>query len=144
MESQNYTNHRQLVPMFHYVAAIAVFIATVGAFINLARSSRIHDNIFTASLICLITLILGVFYFFIRSFPLKAQDRAIRAEENLRHYVLTGKLLDSRLHIGQIIALRFASEEELPDLAKKAVLENLKANDIKKQIKNWRMDSHRV
>ena len=144
MESQNYSNHRQLVPMFHYVAAIAVFTATVGAFINLARSSRIHDNIFTASLICLITLILGVFYFFIRSFPLKAQDRAIRAEENLRHYVLTGKLLDSRLRIGQIIALRFASEEELPDLAKKAVSENLNANDIKKQIKNWRMDSHRV
>lgn len=83
-------------------------------------------------------------FIFIRSFPIKAQDRAIRAEENLRHYVLTGKLLDSRLRIGQIIALRFASEEELPELAQRAASENLKADDIKKEIRNWRMDHHRV
>jgi len=144
MESQNYKNHRQIVPLFHYVAAIAVFAATIGSFFNLAHSWNNHDNLYAALLICLITLILSVFYFFIRSFPIKAQDRAIRAEENLRHYVLTGKLLDSRLRIGQIIALRFASEEELPELAQRAASENLKADDIKKEIRNWRMDHHRV
>ena len=51
-------------------------------------------------------------FFFCRMFPLQAQDRAIRAEENLRHYVLAGKLLDSRLTIRQIIGLRFAIDEE--------------------------------
>ena len=49
-------------------------------------------------MICLLIL-----FFLCRIFPLKAQDRAIRAEENLRHYALTGKLLDSRLTISQII-----------------------------------------
>lgn len=144
MESQNYKNHRQMVPLFHYVTAFAVIAATIGSFVNLSRSWNNHDNLYSASLICLITLILSSFYFFIRSFPLKAQDRAIRAEENLRHYVLTGKLLDGRLRIGQITALRFASEEELPELAQRAVSENLKADDIKKEIRNWRMDHHRV
>ncbi len=144
MESQNYKNHRKLVPLFHYVASLAVFVATIGSFLNLAYCWNHHNNLYSALLICLITLILDAFYFFIRSFPIKAQDRAIRAEENLRHYVLTGKLLDSRLRIGQIIALRFASEEELPQLAQRAVAENLKADDIKKEIKSWRMDDHRV
>ncbi len=144
MESQNYKNHKQMVPLFHYVTSLAVFVATVGSFLNIAYAWNHHYNLYSSLLICLITLVLDVFYFFIRSFPIKAQDRAIRAEENLRHYVLTGKLLDSRLRIGQIIALRFAPEEELPELAQRAVSENLKADDIKKAIKNWRMDTHRV
>ncbi len=94
MAVQNFKNHAQIVPIFHYVTSVAVFAATVGSFVNLSNSLKNHDNnLYSASLICLITLILSSFYVFIRSFPLKAQDRAIRAEENLRHYVLTGKLL---------------------------------------------------
>ena len=79
-----------------------------------------------------------------RGFALKAQDRAIRAEENLRHYVLTGKLLDKQLRMGQIIALRFASDEELPALAQKAAEENLSNKQIKAAIRNWRADTYRV
>ena len=60
-----------------------------------------------------------------RFFALKAQDRAIRSEENLRHYILTGKKLPNELTVSQIIALRFASDEELPNLAEKASKEKI-------------------
>jgi hypothetical protein len=93
------------------------------------------------SLVCFATLVLG---YFARALALKAQDRAIRAEENLRHFVLTGKLHDSRLSLSQVIALRFASDDEFVELSKKAAEQNMKPVDIKKQIKNWREDHNRV
>jgi hypothetical protein len=83
-------------------------------------------------------------YYYLRSFALKAQDRAIRAEENFRHYLLTGKPLDSRLTIRQIIGLRFASDEEFPELAKKAAESGMSEEEIKKSIKNWKPDTYRV
>ena len=73
-----------------------------------------------------------------------AQDRAIKAEENLRHFALTGKLLDGRLTPSQIIALRFASDNEFVILADRAIIENLSNKDIKKAIQYWRADHHRV
>jgi hypothetical protein len=79
-----------------------------------------------------------------RIFALKAQDRAIRAEENLRHYVLTGKLLDARLTPRQITGLRFAPDGEFPALAQRAAAENLAVDDVKKAVKNWRPDTYRV
>jgi hypothetical protein len=79
-----------------------------------------------------------------RVFPLKAQDRAIRAEENLRHFVLTGKLLDPRLEVKQIIALRFAPDDEFAGLARKAADSNMPPADIKRAIKNWKADDYRV
>ena len=81
---------------------------------------------------------------FVRIFALKAQDRAIRAEENLRHFALTGKLLPSSLRIGQIVALRFAADEEFVALAVKAVAENLTGKEIKQSIHNWKADTYRV
>ena len=69
-------------------------------------------------------------FLFVRMFALKAQDRAIRAEENLRHFALTGKLLPASLRIGQIIALRFAADEEFVGLAVKAASENLSSKEI--------------
>lgn len=80
----------------------------------------------------------------VRTYALKAQDRAIRAEEQLRHFMLTGKPFDSRLNIRQIIALRFASDEELPALAKKAAEEKLRSKEIKQQINQWREDNYRI
>jgi hypothetical protein len=85
-----------------------------------------------------------IIYALVRSYPLKAQDRAIRAEENLRHYVLTQKLPDSNLSLKQIIALRFASDAELPELSKKAAAEQMSPDAIKKSIQQWRGDSNRI
>ena len=142
--TQNYKNHRQYIPVFHLVTSFAIFAVSIGAFVKLSLSLRHRDNILYASLICVITLILGSFFVFIRTFPLRAQDRAIRAEENLRHFALTGKLLDRRLRMGQIIALRFASDEEFVELASRAAEENLRGDAIKREIKSWRADHHRA
>ncbi len=91
--------------------------------------------------LCIAIILTG---YFARAFALKAQDRAIRAEENLRHFVLTGKLLDSRLSVSQIIALRFASDDEFVALAQRAVTENLSNKQIKESIQHWRADYYRV
>lgn len=142
MEQQNFKNHTRLSPTYHFLTGIPLVALVVGSFINLYNSSG--DNLYSASLICLMSLIMVSIFLHSRSFPLKAQDRAIRAEENLRHFVLTNKTLDSRLTMGQMIALRFASDEEFPTLAQKAADQKMKPVEIKKAIKNWRGDFYRV
>ncbi len=79
-----------------------------------------------------------------RIIRVKAQDRAIRAEENLRHFVLTGKLLDPGLTIRQIIGLRFAADDEFVELAKRSIRDGLSEDAIKRAVKNWRADTDRV
>jgi hypothetical protein len=77
-------------------------------------------------------------------FALKAQDRAARAEEKLRYYIIAGKVFPDGLKIGQILALRFASDEEYLALVDKAIADKLSPDEIKKTIKNWRGDYHRI
>ena len=144
MDAQNYANHRQLVTPFHKVLFPIIVLTLIGSFVNLYQSMGDHQRLYSAALIVVICLCLIAIFFFCRIFPLKAQDRAIRAEENLRHYVLTGKLLDSRLTARQIVGLRFASDAEFPALAQKAADQNLPSEEIKKSIKTWRADNYRV
>ena len=142
MREQNYKNHARFITLYHRILPSLILVTLIGGIINLVQSSE--GNLYSASLIVSIVLIICVFYWYIRSFPLKAQDRAIRAEENLRHFILTGTPLDSRLTLSQITALRFASDEEFIPLSQRAVNENLSGRAIKKQIKNWRPDWERV
>lgn len=141
--SQNFENHTQRVPIF-LVAAFVLFLTIIGAGVNLYQSFGDHQRLYSASLVFVLALVLFIVMFLARVFPLKAQDRAIRAEENLRHYVLTGKLLDPKLTIQQIISLRFASDEEFAALAAKAAAEGMDPVAIKKAVKNWRADTYRV
>lgn len=142
MNDQNYKNHSRYVPLWHFITGGAIIAVLIGSIVNFVKST--HENVYSASLIIVISLILGSIFWYARSFALKAQDRAIRAEESLRHYILTGKPLDHRLRIGQIIALRFASDEEYAELAHKAAEKGLRSKTIKKMIKVWRSDHHRV
>lgn len=144
MQEQNFKNHSRLVPLFHYVAFTAIlfsFVLSVISFVKAVMngSGRLHSA-------ANVSLIIGVILvaWFARVFALKAQDRAIRAEENLRSFAATGKLLDTRLKLSQIIALRFASNEEYAALAKRAIEENLSSKEIKMAIKNWKGDYNRV
>ncbi|NEW80217.1 MAG: hypothetical protein GZ086_12515, partial [Gelidibacter sp.] len=109
---------------------------------NLWNSSE--DNLYSASLLVLLAFILLLMFYFIRSFALKAQDRAIRAEEKLRYFILTGKSISNKITTRQFVGLRFASDEEFVALVEKAVIENLSENDIKKAIINWKADEYRV
>jgi len=144
MESQNYANHRQLVPLYHFVLFFLLLLTLIGAGVNLYESWGDHQRLYSASLILVLTVGMLILFILCRIFALKAQDRAIRAEENLRHFVLTGKLLDARLGVLQIVALRFASDAEFPGLAREAADKNLAPDDIKKAVKSWRADLYRV
>ena len=146
MEEQSYAKHAKFVPLYHYVLFGLIVLAFIGSLINLYRRIVGPDHVgrLSAELITLITVALILLFFFCRTFPLKAQDRAIRAEENLRHFALTGKLLDHRLNIKQIIGLRFASDGEFVELARKAADEGLSMDAIKKSVKHWRPDHDRL
>jgi Family of unknown function (DUF6526) len=144
MQTQNFSNHSRYVPLFHLGGYGLLLAALVGSFINLSHAVSNGEGVYSASLICVICFILIIVLWYSRLFALKAQDRAIRAEENFRHFILTGKPLDNRLRLSQIIALRFASDGELSTLAQKAIAEDLTSKQIKQAIQNWRADHHRV
>ena len=144
MEAQNYANHRRNLPAFHFILLPIILLTLIGSFVNLYQSWGDHQRQYSASLIVVIMVCLALVSLLARLFSLKAQDRAIRAEENLRHYVMTGKLLNPKLTVRQIIGLRFASDQEFVELAGRAVEENLSEDAIKKAVKNWRADTYRV
>ena len=144
METQNYANHRKFVPLFHGVLFGILVLTLIGSCVNLSESWGDHVRIYSASLILVLNVCMFILSFCARTFALKAQDRAIRAEENLRHFAMTGKLLDAKLTMRQIIGLRFASDAEYLALAARAVKENLSSDDIKKSVKNWRADNYRA
>ena len=140
---QNYNNHSKYVLGYHLVLSLLILLGTIGAFVNLFNSLD-SNNLYSASLI-LILFVAAIFIFwYLRQFALKAQDRAIKAEENLRYFSLTGKLIPKQLRVSQIIALRFASDEELLKLVEEALAKNLNAKEIKISIKNWKADDYRV
>jgi hypothetical protein len=139
MQKQNFKNHTRLVPEYHFVLLAIVLILLILSLINLFHGIDLSSVMF---FLIAVSLAIGVAK--IRSFPLAVQDRAIRAEENLRYFTLTGKLLDGRLTLQQNIALRFASNEEFVGLAEKAVNENLSNKQIKQAIQYWRADHYRA
>jgi hypothetical protein len=139
---QNYKNHSRLVFGFHGVTFLLIIAGLIGSVVNLFSADAATH--YSAALIVVAFLALLGVAWYARVFALKAQDRAIRAEENFRHYLLTGKPHDKNLRLSQVIALRFASDEEMPALAKRAVEEKLSQKQIKQAIQNWRADHHRV
>ena len=142
--AQNYQNHRQYVLPFHVVLLGILLLTFIGSCVNLYKSWGDHSRIYSASLITVLTLCVMFLALFARMFALKAQDRAIRAEEQLRHYVLTGRLLDPRVTVRQVIGLRFAPDDEFVALARRAADEGLSEDEIKRAVKSWRADTYRV
>lgn len=143
MTSQNFKNHTRLVPGFHGLTNFLILSLFVGSIISFFQADTKMEKQFSLLLVAGACAMMGLSWY-ARTFALKAQDRAIRAEENFRHFILTGKPLDKNLRLGQIIALRFASDEEMPALAAKAVEEKMSAKAIKMAIQNWKGDYHRV
>jgi Family of unknown function (DUF6526) len=139
MQDQNFKNHARLVPEFHFlmlgITVTVIILSVINLFFGITLSSVMFFLLGISSLIGFLK---------IRRFPLTVQDRAIRAEENLRYFTLTGKLFDSRLTINQIVALRFASNEEFVALTERAINENMSNKEIKKAIQNWKSDHHRI
>ena len=141
-QTQNYKNHTIFLKGFHGLLSIGILGLAGGGVSYLLQGDAYAT--YPASLFILISLLLTVIMWYLRIFPLKAQDRAIRAEENLRHYVLTGKLLPPNLKISQIVALRFAPDDEFLPLIEQTLDKNLTQKEIKKEVKNWKSDEYRV
>ncbi len=144
MKKQSYSNHKRYDPFFHIVFSTLVLAILIASIINFINSLDEPDRILPSVILVAISLFCCVAYYFIRLFAVKLQDRIIRAEENFRHLHLTGQPLDQKLHINQIIALRFSPDNEYIDLCKEAVEKKLSSEEIKKSISRWKGDYHRV
>src|ERR1700757_4478026 len=146
---QTFANHTRFDPLFHFfivpIFALGVILALIHFFAHL-RESDFRDN-FHAILLILLSLGLLTWVFKTRLYALRVQDRIIRLEERLRLTQLLSEPLRSRiseLTEDQLIALRFASDREVPKLAERALNEKLSRKEIKKSIQNWRGDYWRV
>jgi hypothetical protein len=139
---QSYANHARLDPPFHFFLAPLLIVAIILSIISLVRHPGLDS---------ILWLLLAVALFLTaeraRSYALKAQDRVIRLEERLRLSMLLPEAARPRiaeLTEPQLIALRFASDAELPGLAMRAVNEGLTNKQIKTSIQSWRADTFRV
>jgi ABC-type nickel/cobalt efflux system permease component RcnA len=139
---QSFANHARFDPPFHFVLAPIGLAAIVLSIILLVRQPGIGS---------ILGLLLSVGFFMLaakaRSYALKVQDRVIRLEERQRLSMLLPEASRPRiveLTEPQLIALRFASDAELPALAMRALNEGLTKKQIKTSIQNWRADYFRV
>jgi hypothetical protein len=141
-EPQTLANHARVDPPFHFFVLPVFILSTLAAVILFLW----HPSLRSAwEFVLLAAATVAVFR--IRIYALRVQDRVIRLEERLRLASLLPEPLRSRipeLTEGQLIALRFASDAELPKLAERAIVEKLPGTDIKKAIQTWRPDYWRV
>lgn len=144
MKEQNLSNHRQIVPAFHVGILLPILIMIICSGKSLYDHWYSRLGLMIPSILLLGSVMLLAVAFFARRFALLAQDRAIRAEENLRHFALTGNLLDRTLTPAQIVALRFAPDEEFVPLAQRTAEQKLYPKQIKESIKMWKADHYRV
>lgn len=143
MAAQNFKNHSKIVPAFHLVAGPIFMFYVVWTIVRLVRHFS-ADNVVSV----LVAIALLILAFEARLFALRVQDRVIRLEMRLRMRDVLPADLQTRIPeftVGQLIALRFAGDLELPGLARKVLDEKL--NDrtaIKKMVQNWQADTLRA
>lgn len=142
--NQTYFNHRQLYPLHHMVLTPLSLVTLGVATTSLVQAAQAGAGLTAPLLLFLLALMMVLTIYAARRHALIAQDRGIRTEENLRHFILTGKPLDNRLTLSQIIALRFASDHEFPSLAARAAETGMRPREIKLAIQSWRPDLYRV
>jgi hypothetical protein len=139
---QDLGNHARIDPAFH---SILFPVLAVNLIVSIVCAVR-HPGFYPAWFIVLSLAAFIVFYK-LRMYPLKVQDRVIRLEERLRLQALAPAQWHAqlyRLNEDQLIALRFASDDEVVELARQALEHNLSRKQIKERIKNWRADNWRV
>lgn len=140
-EAQSYANHSRFVPAFHFVAFPILVLNLVWALWMLVQnpSAATAIDVLTAVAILLLA-------WYTRVFALTVQDRVIRIEERERLARLAPELAGrlGEISRGQYVALRFASDAELPALARRALDERLAPGAIKQAIQTWRADHFRA
>jgi hypothetical protein len=135
-------NHARLDPLFHFFALPVFLISAIAAGVHFLTHPSLHSG-----WLFVVTVAAATAVSKIRSYALRVQDRVICLEERLRLATLSPEPLRSRLPElaeRQLIALRFASDAEAPNLAERALSEKLVPRDIKEAIQTWRPDYWRV
>jgi hypothetical protein len=141
--AQTYASHRRFIPIYHFFAVPVLLINVIVTAIQFARDPRLITG---WGVVVALALFFGML--FLRFMPLRAQDRIIRLEERTRlERILPSDLRGrvSELSESQLIAIRFAPDDEVPDLTRRTLNGELKTQgDIKRAIRNWRADRLRV
>jgi len=140
---QTYANHTRLHPLFHFFLAPGALILLILTIINVFQ----HYPRMDAWILLVMAVLFFTALYLVRSYPLRAQDRIIRLEERQRLEALLSAEFVPRIRElteAQLIALRFASDSELPALVDKVLTTKMPARDIKKAIVIWRPDTFRV
>jgi hypothetical protein len=147
--SQTYANHTRFDPWFHFFLAPVFGLGLILSLVHFLyhfRESDARDNIH-AFLLVVLAFALVVLLFKVRLYALRVQDRVIRLEERLRLTQILPEPLRARipeLTAGDLVALRFASDAEVPKLVERVLKEKLSRSEIKKAVQNWRPDYWRV
>lgn len=147
---QTYKTHRRYVPMFHFVTGGILLLNLLWAFVRIYHAMRGGGRFDRANSIVglLVAIALVLLLLYARQFAVTVQDRIIRIE--MQHRLADVLPLDLRsrigeLSVGQLIALRFAGDAELPDLTRKVLDEKIANREaIKRQIREWKADDLRV
>ncbi|WP_018755917.1 DUF6526 family protein [Paenibacillus terrigena] len=137
---QTYQNHKKVDPMYHFALSLIVLIVLIASIVYAIQEAFSYASVLLLGMAIAIVLLTGL----LRIYSTKLQDRIIRQEENFRYYRLTGKPIDPSLTMKQIIALRFAADEEFPALCSKTAETGMQPDAIKRAITKWRADLFRV
>ena len=142
-ETQTYQNHPRWFPLFHFVITPLLAVLIIWA-----AACMMMEFQWWRVQILLLAISVGLVGLAARIQALKVQDRLIHLEETLRYSRLLDPELAEKakgLKLSQIIALRFASDEELPDIVRRTISgEFATPKDIKLAIRSWRGDHRRV
>lgn len=130
--------------LYHFVTAPLAIVVLVWSIVHWVQALNRGENVSNATLFLLFSLCLAFTVTIVRRYATKTQDRIIRMEEQFRYYRLTGKELDPKLSVSQIIALRNAANSEFTELCERAAKENLTPDQIRSSIQQWRDDSMRI
>jgi hypothetical protein len=145
MKTQNYENHVRYYPPHHFVFyPILLILLGISVYYTFKSDEQSLLWLFITLLLVLITWLSLMLR---QHYALGNQNRIVRLEMRFRYYLLTNQRLETvenKLSFGQLLALRFASDEELPVLTQRALAENLSPKEIKKSIVNWLPDHMRV
>lgn len=145
METQNYKNHRKYYPPHHFIFLPLLFFLEIFGIYKVFKDSE-HELLWILFSV-LIFMILYLAIMVRQHYALGLQNRLVRLEFKQRYFELFNKgsgEVEEKLSFSQIAALRFAYDDEFKELLYKALHENISGDQIKKSIKKWRADFHRI
>lgn len=145
MKTQNYTNYRKYYPPHHFIYLPLLILLEAFGIYNIWADK---ENQLVWILFSILVFLIFYLAIMIRQhYALGNQNRIVKLEFQQRYFEIFNKRSDEvceKLNFGQIAALRFAYDDEFKELLYKTLKENISGEEIKKSIKNWRPDNHRI